>query len=309
MLWIFSVKPSLSGALRHRKGQTMTLRLDLAILASLLALAGAARAEPLPTDQVISAERDFAADGRSMGWLEAFKKHVAPDAIQFRPGPVNAPANLAKAKPPKPDAPVLAWWPLWVGAARSGDLGFTTGAATIGDRPLSHYFTVWKKQADGSWKWEFDGGKDAPTVSPAGPDAEPLILPAATASTNSADKAMAQVRAAEAVLAAGAKVNVASAYRDLLSPHARTIGWTAVAAEGPAAYYAFLAHQPAGGVAFKTLGGEASKAGDLAWTYGEAAWTADGKAAAGHYVRIWQDSREGWKLVFDELFPDAQPAG
>jgi ketosteroid isomerase-like protein len=284
----------------------MTLRLSLALLAA-AAFAGAAQAAPLPTDQVVAAERAFAADGKAMGWVEAFKKNAAPDAILFRQGVVNAQANLAKAAPVKPDAGVLAWWPLWAGAGRSGDLGFTTGAATYGGKPISHYFTIWKKQADGVWKWEFDGGEDALQPSPFDRDSEAIPLPAATASTGSAGKAMAQVKAAEAELAAGAKADMAGTYRRMLSPHARTIGWTAPLAEGPAAYLATLGAR-ASTIDFRMLGGEASQAGDLAWVYGEAGWSADGKPRTGHYVRVWQDSREGWRLVFDQLYPDPAPA-
>lgn len=268
---------------------------------------GAALAEPLPDDQVVTAERAFARDGKTMGWVEAFKKHAAADAILFRPGPVNAQTNLAKQPPVKADGPALVWWPLWAGASRSGDLGFTTGAATYGGEPSSHYFTVWKKQADGRWQWVFDGGQNASEASPYGPDVNPLILPPATASTGSADKAMAQVREAEAALAAGTKADVNSAYRDLLSPHARGIGWTAPQAEGQGAYLVALRDR-ARMIDFNMLGGEASKAGDLAWTYGEAGWEADGKPRTGHYVRVWQDTREGWKVVFDQLYQDPVPA-
>lgn len=280
----------------------MSFRLNLAILVGASLIAAPAQAADRPEAQVVAAERAFAADGKAMGWVEAFKRYAAPDGLQLAPGLVNAQENLAKTRPDGSKA-VLFWWPLWVGAARSGDLGFTTGAATYDGKPLSHYFTVWKKQADGAWKWEFDGGKGAADPSPAGPDAEPILLPPATAAAGSPDKAMSEVKAAEAVLAAGAKADVAAAYRDALSPHARTIGWTSLAGEGPGAYAETLG-QRAKVIDYSPRGGEASKAGDLAWTYGDAAWTAaDGKARSGHYVRIWQDSPQGWKLVFDQLYP------
>jgi len=283
----------------------MPFRLDLAILIAASLAAASAQATPSPNEQVTAAERAFAADGKAMGWVDAFKKHAAPDGLQLAPGLVNAQQSLARIKPDG-DKAVLFWWPLWVGAARSGDLGFTTGAATYDGKPLTHYFTVWKKQADGSWKWEFDGGKRAPDPSPAGPDAQPIFLPPAAAAAGSPDKAMAEVKAAETVLAAGAKADLASAYRDALSPHARTIGWTSLSGEGPGAYAETLAGR-ARTVDFTPRGGEASKAGDLAWTYGDAAWTADGKPRTGHYVRIWQDSPAGWRLVFDQLYPLPEP--
>jgi ketosteroid isomerase-like protein len=58
----------------------------------------------------------------------------------------------------------LTWHLNKVGVARSGDLGYTSGSydnsfkdasgTTIFDR--GKYLTVWKKQADGSWKVLFD---------------------------------------------------------------------------------------------------------------------------------------------------------
>ncbi len=52
---------------------------------------------------------------------------------------------------------------------------------------------------------------------------------------------------------------------------------------------------------FNPLGGRASQAGDLVFTYGDAKWVRDGEARRGHYVRIWQMRTAGWKLVFDEI--------
>lgn len=58
----------------------------------------------------------------------------------------------------------LAWQPNKVGIARSGDLGYTSGTYIWSfkdglGKPVSDkgkYLTVWKKQADGSWKVLFD---------------------------------------------------------------------------------------------------------------------------------------------------------
>jgi hypothetical protein len=58
------------------------------------------------------------------------------------------------------------------------------------------------------------------------------------------------------------------------------------------------------------LGGRASKAGDLVFTYGDAKWLRDGESRRGHYVRIWQSGAKGWQLVFDEILavPPPKPA-
>jgi ketosteroid isomerase-like protein len=58
----------------------------------------------------------------------------------------------------------LVWQQVKVGIARSGDLGYTSGTyiwsfRDTSGKPVSDkgkYLTVWKKQADGSWKVLFD---------------------------------------------------------------------------------------------------------------------------------------------------------
>jgi hypothetical protein len=57
-------------------------------------------------------------------------------------------------------------------------------------------------------------------------------------------------------------------------------------------------------IEFAALGGSASKAGDLAWTYGAARW--DG--GRGHYVRIWQRRGGAWKIVFDQILEVPPPS-
>jgi hypothetical protein len=70
---------------------------------------------------------------------------------------------------------------------------------------------------------------------------------------------------------------------------------------GRAAWSALLANTPP--VHGTPLGGAASAAGDLAFTYGDAAWQAEGKAQSGHYVRVWQHRPAGWRVVVDEIVP------
>jgi hypothetical protein len=54
-------------------------------------------------------------------------------------------------------------------------------------------------------------------------------------------------------------------------------------------------------------------AGDMAWTWGEAAWRGAGAAArTGHYVRLRRKRPDGWKLVFAQLIaapPVPAPVG
>jgi ketosteroid isomerase-like protein len=89
---------------------------------------------------------------------------VAPDGAIYEP---NAPAAQGQEAVKKMAAEMfklpevkLSWTPTLVEAAKSGDLGFSSGTyefsfkdpsgKTIDDK--GKYVTVWKKQADGSWK-------------------------------------------------------------------------------------------------------------------------------------------------------------
>ena len=74
---------------------------------------------------------------------------------------------------------------------------------------------------------------------------------------------------------------------------------------GREAIAAALATEPAH-IAAAQLGGAVSKAGDLAYTYGTAAWTDATGERRGYYVRIWQRRARGWTLVVDET--NAPPA-
>ncbi len=276
-----------------RWGRNFSLALVFTLLAS---PSLAAPADPAP---VVAAERAFAADGLKLGIRASFLAHSAPDAIVFRPDPVNAQATYRSA-PDDAGGPPLVWWPLKAGIARSGDLGFTTGPFTYDGKPGGSYFTVWKRQADGTWKWIFDGGppSDMTTAAPTG--SPPSYLPVSSARAKHPKAAFDEVRKAEAVLAQGAKTDVKAAYLKALAPDARVAGSRSAPVDTPAGQAAELATRAAQ-IAFSPLGGEASKAGDLAWTYGDAAWTADGKPARAHYVRIWQLRPAGWALVYDAI--------
>jgi ketosteroid isomerase-like protein len=64
--------------------------------------------------------------------------------------------------PPPPQG--LVWQPEYWSAARSGDLAFTIGVAgprngtplATGANAAGHYFTIWRKDADGKWRYVID---------------------------------------------------------------------------------------------------------------------------------------------------------
>jgi len=247
---------------------------------------------------VVKAERAFAAEVGKSGFKKGFLRFAAQDAILLQDKPVNARSELERLPDePRPGAP-LDWWPSWAGMSRSGDLGFTTGGATIPVR----YFTVWRKQPDGRWKWIYDGGPPLKEKIHGSHDAPVRYLPRSTAAAGSAEKALAEVAPAEADLAAIATTDLKGASRKYFAPEALA-AWSSTPTEpGPEGQAADLNRRPAS-ARLQQLGGVASKAGDLVFTYGEAAWSQEETPRRGHYARVWQKRREGWRLVADLLIP------
>ncbi|HEX8223521.1 MAG TPA: nuclear transport factor 2 family protein [Allosphingosinicella sp.] len=279
-------------------------------LALLVAPPLPAAARPARLNEVVEAERAFARAARTDGAQAAFLRYSAPDGIVFQPGP--RPAKQALAANPIPPVP-LDWWPVYAGIAASGDLGFTTGPFVVGaDQRKGHgwYFTIWKRQPDGSWRWLLDHGPPTREAAPYGPGSPVTALPPGRPSGKS--PAMRSLRAAEAHLAASLAADARTALPRFLAADGRLMRVGPQPAVGLAAWAPVLAAGPER-IEAAPLGGEVSAAGDLAYTYGTARWHKDGAPVSGHYVRIWQRRAEGWRLIVDNMIasppPPPPPAG
>jgi ketosteroid isomerase-like protein len=271
------------------------------ILALAVMLAGPAAAQAADPAAVVAAERAFAADGLALGMRDSFLKHAAPDAIVFRPDPVRVHEVFGKA-PPDRDDPALSWWPVWAGVARSGDLGFTTGPFALDGKRAAFYFTIWRRQPDGTWRWVFDGGPPS-DPSEAGAAGSPVAyLPTSTREGGSETAAEAEVSALEAALNERARTDLRGALAPVVAADTWLAGGRTAPENSPAGQARELALRPTA-VIYQARAVDASAAGDLAWTWGEASWARDGAQQRGHYVRVWQARPEGWRLVYDSLLP------
>jgi ketosteroid isomerase-like protein len=281
------------------------------VLTALFAASLAAAAPRADVAEVIAAERAFAGAAQTDGAQAAFVRYSAPDALVFQPRPRLAKAALeADPIPPIP----LNWWPAYAGIAASGDLGFTTGPYVVGKgerQGYGWYFTIWRRQPDGSWRWVIDHGPRTREAAPEGTGARVAALPAGRRSP--AGKAFGDVQSAEARLSAALAVDARAALPRFLAADGRIMRVGPQPAVGAAAWAPLLAAGPER-IDSAPLGGSASAAGDLAFTYGSARWLRDGSEVEGHYVRIWQRRRDGWKLIVDNLIavpppPPARPSG
>ena len=172
------------------------------VFAAALAAASPVLAQEPSAAPVVAAERAFAADAPSMGIAGSFNKWSVPDAILIAGGRAQRIGEIYPDGPRPADEPLLEWWPNFAGISRSGDLGFTTGGVAVGGRRTGHYFTIWKKQPDGSWKWVYDGGSGASAADVPGPETEPVTLPVSDAAPITPEQAM-KILTTDVVLSEG----------------------------------------------------------------------------------------------------------
>ena len=112
----------------------------------------------------IAADIAFARLAADSGAAVAFERWAAPEAVTFgdRGLLTRGPEAIGRAV----DFPATwRWHPVAAGAARSGDLGWTIGEATIaGKDGTSHskYLTIWTRGNDGAVLFLTDGGNGRP---------------------------------------------------------------------------------------------------------------------------------------------------
>jgi len=126
---------------------------------------------------LMSADRDWSQTTKD---LDKFASFVAPDASVYIPGMPIVKGETAIKDTLKQmfSAPgfSLQWTATKAEISSSGDVGYTAGTYQIGPEK-GKYVTVWKKQADGSWKVTEDiFNADAPPAPATGPH---VMLPTA----------------------------------------------------------------------------------------------------------------------------------
>lgn len=301
--------PLVAPPLRGRAALGKRARMIMKLLSPLLAVALVACAStstpssgaPAPTDAAATIERTeraFAADAAQRGWVASFKSYAAADAIVLWTGePTDAQTNIATL-PSEVDTS-LKWRPLWTGSSRSGDLGFSTGPVVNGARN-SQYFSIWRKNADDSWQWIYDGGFASDGPSPTASDAPAVHAPLAAQGAGGA--AIHEVKAAEEKLADAAANDYRASLSAMLAADGRLLGSRAQPAAGDAARAAEFATRPAK-VSLGTLGAVQSQAGDMVYTYGATLWMEGDVVKRGHYVRVWRLDAAGWRIVADVFLP------
>jgi ketosteroid isomerase-like protein len=113
--------------------------------------------------EIQQAEQDFADMAAEKGIHDAFINFAAEDAVLKRGDLIIGKAAIDKHLE-RSTSKSLSWTPDYVDVSSSGDLGYTYGkyvykyTDSIGN-PLEDkgvFHTVWKRQANGSWKFVWD---------------------------------------------------------------------------------------------------------------------------------------------------------
>ena len=248
--------------------------------------------------EMVKTEQAFSKMAEEKNTRDAFLAFIADDGLLFRPGAVNGKKWMIEHPvPPSDKKPLLAWQPNFAGMAASGDMGFTTGPWEFKEdikdaKPAGygHFITVWKKQADGTWKFVVDLGISHPQSG--GP--QELWQPPAPAGKitfNAVDVA----KSRETLLDRDRSYTVAHfsygvrLYREGNLPF--------IGAEAATKALA----KPKGNFTWQVINGDVSRAGDLGYTHGTYEVTDDAKKVVerGSYVRIWQKQNGAWRIVID----------
>jgi ketosteroid isomerase-like protein len=259
--------------------------------------------------EMVKTEQAFSKMAQDTNPREAFLAFIAEDGLLFRPGAVNGKKwMLEHPVPPSDKKPVLVWQPAFAGMAASGDMGFTTGPweakADVNDaKPgaYGHFMTVWKKQADGSWKFVVDLGIAHPQQSggpltlwePADTSKSKTFKPVDATTTRQTLLDRDQKYAAAVLKDGLAKAFVAYASSEVRLYRNNNLPYIGREASSEAL------GKTTGPVKWQPLAADTSNAGDLGYTRGT--YEADGKT--GSYVRIWKKQNETWQIVMDVTNP------
>jgi ketosteroid isomerase-like protein len=274
---------------------------------------------PAALAPVVEAEHAFAQHSIDHGMKPAFLAYAAPEGVIVnRQGPVNA-IEIWSKRDPAP-AGLLTWWPTYADVSRAGDLGWTTGPYEFREKPTDekpadtgHFFTVWRRQPDGSWKWVLDLGirHPAPAVAetvltyPASlrKNARPAAPPAAGVEAARQSLAEAERALSEASASGGFRAALLARADESLRLY-RQGTYPVVGKSSVEKAVKVLGEF----ITWKPLKADVAASGDLGYAYGSYELRtnkSDEKPAElGHFARVWKRDPGGpWRVVFNVANP------
>jgi ketosteroid isomerase-like protein len=258
--------------------------------------------QPLP--RMVATEKAFAAATAEIGVRDGFLTFFADDSIELNGGKDGASAAIARAKDslktlPPPHLPLanrLIWEPFTGQMAADGTVGWLTGASVTLNLATSEilrkgaYFSVWKRQSDGSWKVWLDHGIALPSVWQ---DASPFRA-APEPDTGSAGTPNESLDAVERSVASGGEP-----WRARLAAPVRVHDDGHMPIVGRDAAIDFAARERQA-VKFTLLKLESAGSDDLAFALGGYDATTSAGLQHGTWIRAWRrDVTRRWRIVFE----------
>lgn len=279
---------------------------------------------------VAAADREFDA-ATAQGGADAWASYFAEDGMMLSDGggAIRGRQAILEAMVPflgNPDNS-LRWKPLLQEVSNDATLAYTVGsyhlsAKTAEGQTVSRegkYLSVWRREADGTWKVAVDLG------NPGLPFPEGTEPPAAVreakgaAPSRGAEAEEESLRQADAAFQKAVAERGAEACAEFFADDGVLYDYGRPVAVGPQAAAAVVSALLAGGVsslAWEPLGVELSGDASLGLTYGWFETTAKGadgeeKVSQGKYATVWRKLPDGsWKVVVDVAntgFPGISP--
>jgi len=256
------------------------------------------------------AEQNFAKASVMYGRNAAFVENFADVSVLFTDKWITTGKQFSKDRKAAPI--VLKWEPEYMDIAGSRDFGFSTGPWEAqeyrpGTPPLStgYFLTVWKKEADGTWKVILDGGGTTPAKKdhkhsfsfPAGADKavlNPPVLNTGLLSKELTDRE-------NQFLFNWEKNPLLSTYTAYLAADSRMQLNGHLPTSNSDSINALIAHFDKT-LLWNTAGSGAATSGDMGFTYGLLGTQGKPEITKGHYVRIWKKlPGAGWKIVMEMM--------
>jgi ketosteroid isomerase-like protein len=285
----------------------------------MVAAAVQAALEPPALREMVETERAFAAMGAEKGVRESFFEFFGEEGVSFNPRPGRFREFARKHPLPDPPPPrefKLEWWPVYGDVAESGDLGYNTGPTLVTDltpqkRPSRHgyFFSVWKREPEGTWRVAVDMGADSPGPDPAhqdrlryerAPQEPSRKIPARDAAAGRAEILELESRFGESLVRSGLR----QGYLDAVAEHARVHRVKNFPILGKEAISDFFAKQKVRAVRSEGIDGGIASSGELGYSYGRYELKYEDRSEKGYFTHVWKRNGKGeWKLVADVTSP------
>jgi ketosteroid isomerase-like protein len=271
---------------------------------------------PPALTSLVEAERAFARTSVEKGVREAFITFFADDGINFQPHPTKTKeAFMKRPAPANPLAVTLDWEPTYADVSASGDLGYTTGPFSRKDnspqpQPTRYgfYFSIWKKQSDGSWKVALDCGIQTPSEFPQPHTftaARQIRLKPSSGKINPDAERSALMELDRQFLKAAQANGLVKATMSFFNDDARLHRNGVFPVIGKSSIRAYFSEKNLTAT-WEPMYSDMATLGDLGYTYGSYEVKEKEAVEKGYYVRVWKRQAGGeWKVVLDTTNPSS----